>query len=116
MSIEKLAARLREFADERDWKQFHSPKNLAMALGAEAGELLELFQWLTQEQSSAVASDAAQRARAEEELADVFIYLVRLADILDIDLVKAAHEKIETNAQKYPIDKARGRATKYKDL
>lgn len=106
-----LAQRLRDFAAERDWDQFHSPKNLAMALVGEAGELAAEFQWLTEEQSR--APDAAQLARIRAECADVLNYLVRLADKLDIDLVAAAHEKIEDNARRYPAEKVRGRANKY---
>jgi len=106
-----LADRLRDFAAERDWDQFHSPKNLAMALVGEAGELAAEFQWLTEEQSR--APDAAQLARIRAECADVLNYLVRLADKLDIDLVAAAHEKIEDNARRYPAEKVRGRANKY---
>ncbi|MBX5462094.1 MAG: nucleotide pyrophosphohydrolase [Steroidobacteraceae bacterium] len=106
-----LAQRLRDFAAERDWDQFHSPKNLAMALVGEAGELAAEFQWLTEEQSR--APDAAQLARIRAECADVLNYLVRLADKLDIDLIAAAHEKIDDNARRYPAEKVRGRANKY---
>ncbi len=102
---------LRKFAEERDWDQFHSPKNLAMALVAEAGELVEHFQWLTEEQSQHVDSD--KLAKIEEELADVLIYLVRLADKLDVDLYAASNRKIERNAQKYPASKVKGSAKKY---
>jgi NTP pyrophosphatase (non-canonical NTP hydrolase) len=101
-----LAERLRQFAAERDWEQFHSPKNLAMALVGEAGELAAEFQWLTEAQSR--EPDAAQRARIRAECADVFIYLVRLADKLDIDLIAAAHDKMEVNARRYPADTVRG--------
>jgi dCTP diphosphatase len=106
-----LATRLREFAAERDWDRFHSPKNLAMALVGEAGELAAEFQWLTEVQSR--APDDAQRARIRAECADVLNYLVRLADKLNIDLIAAAHDKIEDNARRYPADKVRGRANKY---
>ncbi len=116
MDLEHLRQRLRSFAGDRDWDQFHSPKNLAMALAAEAGELLELFQWLTEEESRALPDHADQIAHATEELADVLIYLIRLADKLDIDLEQAALDKIAANAEKYPVEKARGRATKYRDL
>ena len=110
-SLAALAARLREFAVERDWEQFHSPKNLAMALVGEAGELAAEFQWLTEAQSQ--APDAAQLARIRAECADVLNYLVRLADKLDIDLIAAAHEKIDDNARRYPADKVRGNSKKY---
>jgi NTP pyrophosphatase (non-canonical NTP hydrolase) len=106
-----LADRLRHFAEERDWEQFHSPKNLAMALVGEAGELAAEFQWLTEAQSK--APDAAQLARIRSECADVLNYLVRLADKLNIDLIAAANEKIEDNARRYPADQVRGKSKKY---
>jgi dCTP diphosphatase len=106
-----IARRLREFAAERDWEQFHSPKNLAMALVGEAGELAAEFQWMTEAQSQ--APDPAQLARIRAEAADVFNYLVRLADKLGIDLIAAAHEKIDENARRYPADKVRGSSKKY---
>ncbi|HEY8507113.1 MAG TPA: nucleotide pyrophosphohydrolase [Steroidobacteraceae bacterium] len=109
--LQELALRLREFAAERDWDQFHSPKNLAMALVAEAGELAAEFQWLTEAQSA--NPDPAQLARIRAECADVLNFLVRLADKLDIDLIAAAHAKIEDNARRYPADKVRGSAKKY---
>lgn len=106
-----LARRLRDFAAERDWDQFHSPKNLAMALVAEAGELAAEFQWLTEAQSR--SPDAAHLERIRSESADVLNYLVRLADKLGIDLIEAANTKIDGNAQRYPADKVRGSAKKY---
>jgi NTP pyrophosphatase (non-canonical NTP hydrolase) len=106
-----LADRLRQFAEERDWEQFHSPKNLAMALVGEAGELAAEFQWLTEVQSK--APDDAQLARIRSECADVLNYLVRLADKLNIDLLAAANEKIADNARRYPADKVRGQSKKY---
>lgn len=112
--LEKLRDELRAFADARDWNQFHSPKNLAMALAAESGELLEIFQWLTEEQSRRLDSKA--QARATEEVADVLLYLVRLADQLGIDPAAAARQKLVENARKYPVEKARGIATKYTEL
>lgn len=112
--LEALRDRIREFARERDWDQFHSPKNLAMALAGEAGELLEIFQWLTEEQSRAL--DGKDLARARDEIADVLLYLVRLADRLGVDPLAAAHRKLEDNARKYPVDKARGNARKYDEL
>jgi dCTP diphosphatase len=108
-----LARRLHEFAVERDWEQFHSPKNLAMALVGEAGELAAEFQWMTEEQSK--APDAAQLARIRAEAADVLNYLVRLSDKLGIDLIAAAHEKIDVNASRYPADKVRGSSKKYNE-
>ena len=104
----ELRDRLRAFAAERDWDQFHTPKNLASALAVEAGELLEHFQWLTEQQSCELASEV--KAKVSEELADVLGYVIRLADKLDVDLIDATRRKIEGNAVKYPIDKARGSA------
>lgn len=112
-SLEDLKEQLREFARERDWEQFHSPKNLAMALIVEAAELVEHFQWLTEAQSRTL--DADKREQVAQELADVFLYLVRLADRLDIDLMDAAQRKIVINAHKYPADKVRGSARKAGD-
>jgi NTP pyrophosphatase (non-canonical NTP hydrolase) len=109
-----LQERLREFADAREWGRFHSPKNLAMALSAEAGELLEVFQWLTEDESRSLAP--AARAAAEEEIADVLLYLLRLSDELGVDPLAAAERKLAENARKYPVDKARGNARKYTEL
>ena len=109
--LEALKLRLRRFADDRGWAQFHSPKNLAMALSVEASELLEVFQWLTEEQSGAL--DEAQRRRATEEIADVLNYLVRLADRLGVNLLEAAAQKIEDNERKYPAGLVRGQSRKY---
>lgn len=109
--LAELKRRLRQFAEERDWEQFHSPKNLAMALIVEAGELVEHFQWLSQDESRRLPT--ATRAKVEEELADVLLYLVRLADMLDVDLLAAAERKIALNARKYPADQVRSSAKKY---
>jgi len=109
--LRELKARVRAFVAERDWDRFHSPKNLAMALSVEASELVELFQWLTEEESAAL--DADRRRRVAEELADVLWFLVRLADRLDVDLLEAAERKIAANAAKYPADRVRGNAKKY---
>ena len=108
MDIKEIQDKLAKFAEERDWNQFHSPKNLAMALTSEVGELNELFQWLTEEQSNNVDNDEIR-----QEIADIFIYLLRLSDKLDIDIEEAVREKIEINAKKYPIDLAKGNAIKY---
>ena len=113
-AFDELAGRLAAFARERDWEQFHSPKNLARAVAAESAELLEHFQWLTEAQSRELAP--AQRDQATLEMADVLLYLVRLADQLGVDLLDAAHRKIGLNAEKYPVDKARGHSRKYSDL
>jgi dCTP diphosphatase len=109
--IDKLIEKLRNFAEERDWGQFHSPKNLSMALTVEAAELLEQFQWLTEEQSSAL--DQKQLDRVEEEIADVFLYLLRLADVLNLDMINAAEKKLIKNAKKYPVEKVKGSSKKY---
>ena len=114
MSAERLAElqrRLAEFAAARDWDQFHSPKNLAMALAVEAAELVEEFQWLTEEQSRALGPERYERVRLET--ADVLIYLLRLADKLGIDLLRAADDKIAQNERKYPADRVRGDSRKY---
>jgi NTP pyrophosphatase (non-canonical NTP hydrolase) len=113
-SLESLKRELRQFAAERDWDQFHSPKNLAAALSVEAAELLEPFQWLTEEQSRNLSPEKREAVR--KEIADVLIYLIRLADKLDIDPLQAARDKIVENAAKYPVEKARGSMRKYTDL
>lgn len=108
--LEQLTLRLREFAEARDWEQFHSPKNLSMALIVEAAELVEHFQWLTEDQSRALSAEKLREV--ELEMADIFVYLVRLADRLGVDLLAAAWRKIEINEAKYPADKVRGNADK----
>jgi NTP pyrophosphatase (non-canonical NTP hydrolase) len=113
-ALRELRDQLRDFAAARDWQPFHTPKNLAMALAGEAGEVIEHFQWLTAEQSAAL--DPAQREAVALELADVLLYLVRLADVLGVDLAAAAQRKLAINAERYPVDKARGRADKYDRL
>jgi len=113
-ALSSLREQLRRFARERDWDQYHSPKNLAAALCVEAAELLEHFPWITDNESKALPAD--QLAEVQEEMADVLLYLVRLADKLDVDLFEAANNKIVLNAQKYPVDKARGNNRKYTDL
>jgi dCTP diphosphatase len=107
--IEELQHRIREFARERDWEQFHTSKNLAMALAGETGELLEIFQWLTTEQGDQVMA-SPRASDVEDELADVLIYLVRLADVLHVDLLTAARKKLDRNEDRYPADVVRGRA------
>jgi dCTP diphosphatase len=109
-----LREQLRRFAAERDWDQFHLPKNLAIALSVEAAELLENFQWLSEDDSKHLAEGKLEKV--SEEMADVLLYLIRLADKLNVDLAGAALCKIKLNAQKYPIDKARGSNKKYTDL
>ncbi|MGP4028378.1 nucleotide pyrophosphohydrolase [Actinomadura sp. 3N407] len=107
-----LAERLRGFAAERDWEQFHTPKNLAMALAGEVGELLAELQWLTPEESAAVMADAEAAARIRAELGDVAIYLTRLADVLGVDLMRAAHDKLDASGRRYDAATYRGSARK----
>ena len=112
-SLDQIKERLRDFAAERDWEQFHSPKNLAMAMIVEAGELVEHFQWLTEDQSQTLPPD--KLAEVEQEIADIQIYLIRLADKLGIDMEQAVNAKMELNEKKYPAEKVRGRAEKYNE-
>ena len=112
--IDNLRNQLRTFAAERDWDQFHSPKNLASALAVEAAELLENIQWLTEAESQQLPSEALAAVRAE--VADVLLYLIRISDKLGIDLIAAANAKIKLNAEKYPVEKARGNSKKYTEL
>lgn len=107
-NLDQLSARLQAFAEARDWEKFHSPKNLSMALAGEAGELLEHFQWLTEEQSGQL--EAAKRDAVALEMADILIYLLRLAERLDIDLLDAAKRKVAINERRYPADRVRGDA------
>lgn len=116
MELADLQRSLSEFAARRDWQQFHTPKNLAMALAGESGELVALFQWLTPEQSATIMTRPDEADQVRAELADVFAYLLRLADILDIDLANALRAKITLNESRYPEDLARGRADKYDRL
>jgi dCTP diphosphatase len=110
-SLNALRRRIRDFAEARAWERYHTPKNLAMALSVEAAELLEPFQWLTAEQSLQLSAEQHEAVR--QEIADVLIYLTRLADVLDIDLLEAAADKLAINARKYPVDRAHGNANKY---
>ena len=109
-----LVQQVRRFAADREWDRFHSPKNLAMALIGEAGELVEQFQWLTEEQSADLSAE--KLALVEQEIGDVFIYLLQLCNRLGLDPVTAAERKLLLNARKYPVEKARGNAKKYTDL
>jgi NTP pyrophosphatase (non-canonical NTP hydrolase) len=113
--LDGLVAALRRFAEERDWQQFHTPKNLAMALAGEVGELLAEFQWLTPEESARVMADPTAGGRVRAEIGDVMIYLVRLADALGLDLVQAATDKLAEAARRYPADGVRGSAAKAPD-
>ena len=113
MDIEKIQQRLREFAAERNWEQFHSPKNLVMALSVEVSELMEHFQWLTEEQSQSLPPETLQQVG--EEIADVLLYLIRLSDRLNIDLSEAIANKMKKNEMRYPPEKVKGSAKKYNE-
>ena len=113
-SIDDLIRELSAFAKERDWDQFHSPKNLAMALASEAGEILEIFRWLTPEESRSLPAD--ELAKAKDEIGDVLIFLARLADSLGIAPLEAAFEKLEKSKDKYPVEMSRGNAKKYSEF
>jgi dCTP diphosphatase len=115
-TVGALRERVLAFARERDWEQFHSPKNLSMALAAEAGELMEHFLWAESRDSAAVLSDPKKRGKIEDELADVVIYALEFANIGGIDLAKAIEAKLAQNAAKYPVEKAKGRSVKYTEL
>ena len=112
--LNQLRMRIRQFAEARDWDKYHAPKNLAMALIVEAAELVEHFQWLTEAQSQTLAPD--KLFQVGEELADIQIYLIRIADQLNVDLLDAVDKKILANAEKYPVEKARGNAKKYNEF
>jgi len=110
-SLDNLRARINAFVNERDWAQFHTPKNLAMAMIVEAAELVEQFQWDTPVESQQLSLE--KREAVSHELADTFVYLLRIAEVLEIDLIAAANQKIELNALKYPVDKSKGSNAKY---
>ena len=112
--MKELIKKLRDFGAARDWEQFHSPKNLAMALSVEVAELIEHFQWLTQQESKSLSEEKIAEVR--EEIGDIMIYLTMLADKFNIDPIEAAHDKIEINNRKYPVKSAKGSAEKYKNL
>jgi dCTP diphosphatase len=115
-TLATLKARVLAFARERDWEQFHAPKNLSMALAGEAAELMEHFLWATPEASRAVAVDPLKRQKISEELADVVIYALEFANVTGLDVAAAIEAKMAANAKKYPVEKARGRAEKYTEL
>ncbi len=116
IDVKGLSEALAAFSAERDWDQYHSPKNLVMALTGEIGELTEVFQWLSEAQSKSVATNPDTATAVREELADVTLYLVRLASVLGVDLNEAVTLKLQKNALKYPADKARGTHKKYDKL
>ena len=115
-TVADLKAKILAFVRERDWEQFHAPKNLAMALSAESGELMEHFLWATTEGSREIVNDPVKRTKISDELADVVIYAIEFANISGIDLSVAIAAKMDANAKKYPVEKARGRSDKYTDL
>lgn len=115
LDIEGIQKKIREFASAREWEQFHTPKNLSMALSIETSELMELFQWLsTKESQEIMQTNKADQVR--HEIADVAVYLFRLADVLGINLTDAIHEKMKLNAEKYPVEKSKGHARKYDEI
>ena len=116
LDIGKVKAYLREFATDRDWEQFHTPKNLVMALAGEAGELTEIFQWLTPEESARIMEDKEKGDAVRQELADVLQYVIRLSDVLGIDIEQALWKKLKANAEKYPVCQAKGHARKYTEF
>jgi len=113
VDVTRLAAKVEQFATERDWTQFHSPKNLVMALTGEVGELNEIFQWMSEAASKEAGRDAQTAKAIQDELADVLLYLVRLSSVLGVDLNAAVQQKLEANAKRYPADKVRGSSKKH---
>ena len=115
MDVARIQAELARFAEEREWKRFHSPKNLVMALAGEVGELVSLFQWLSEDESRNLETGSPKLARVHEEMADVFIYVLRLADILNVNIEQIVNAKMADNAKRYPIALSKGNATKYSE-
>ncbi len=113
MDIKSTQKRIHAFADERNWDQFHNPKNLAMALSVECSELVEVFQWLSHEEASNIKHDPDKMNQISDEIADVTVYLLRLADKLGVDIEKAIDSKMKKNERKYPVEKVHGSAKKY---
>jgi len=112
----ELKTLIARFRDERDWKQFHKPKDLAISVSVEAGELLELFQWKTDSEINSTLDDPAKLGQLKDEVADIVVYCLNMSDIVGFDLADAIQRKLELNAEKYPVDKAKGKATKYTEL
>ena len=115
-TIQELILTIRSFAQDRDWEQFHAPKNLSMALAAEAGELMEHFLWKEGQESVEILHDPAKQQQIAEELADILIFALEFANITKLDVATIIQEKMETNARKYPVEKSKGRADKYTEL
>ena len=116
MDLDKLSKLVEQFAEERQWGEFHNIKNLVMSLSIESAELMEIFQWLTPDQSERISENEQQKERVSEELADIFIYLLKIVNKLDLNLEEICYSKMDKNAKKYPVEKSRGRATKYTDF
>ena len=121
LNLKDIKSKLDVFSKEREWAKYHTPKNISMALSVEAAELLEIFQWMTEEESFQVKASSMEKmgqiqGQIQDELADILLYAIRLSDILEIDLPKAIEKKMEKNATKYPISKARGNAKKYTEF
>jgi dCTP diphosphatase len=116
IDIARLTAAQDKFAQDRDWEQFHSPKNLVMALTGEVGELTEIFQWMTEADSKNAGVNPETSQAVRDELADVLLYLVRLSSALGVDLNEAVSQKLEKNSKKYPVEKAKGSSKKYDEL
>lgn len=116
LDLDRIMAEQRKITEERDWQQFHTPKNLTMALAGEAGELLEVFQWMKEEESFKVMSDEKKALAVRDELADILYYAIRLADVLQIDLDQAFWDKLQRNVKKYPVHLSKGNAKKYTEL
>lgn len=114
--IEEIKSRILSFARQRDWEQFHSPKNLAMAIAAESGELLEHFLWMDSEASRDCRQDPKVYAKIRQEIADILIFAIEFANMTEMDIAEAIEEKIALNEEKYPVEKARGRSAKYTEL
>lgn len=114
LNVTKVQKLLSDFAKERDWEQFHSPKNISMALSVECSELMEIFQWMTIDESHKL--DEKAHGRVKEEIADVLLYTLRMAELLNINLEDAVNKKMEQNAQKYPVEKSRGNSKKYTEF
>ncbi|RLB03556.1 MAG: nucleotide pyrophosphohydrolase [Deltaproteobacteria bacterium] len=113
MDIEELQEKVIDYRNQRDWAKYHNPKDLAISLSLEAGELLEIFQWKSQDEVELIRTDPKQRQRVKEELGDIFIYALTMAHEFGFDPAEVILEKVEINDKKYPVEKARGRADKY---
>ncbi len=116
MQLDDLIAKALKFREERDWKQYHSARNVALSISLEAAELLEIFQWKTDDEAKELVNDAVQHENIADELSDILLYSILMANDLNIDIIKAADKKIDKNAEKYPADKAKGKAVKYTEL